>query len=1181
MFRIPNKASHREKPYFFFFKHLWFFLLKLWFFKFYLGFLTQFNSNNYTMKTKFYGILTLLLAFVVQFSFAQKTITGTVSDASGTLPGVSVLIKGTTTGTETDFDGKYSIKADAGAVLVFSYLGYKQVEKTVGSASVINVTLEEDNNVLDEIVVVGYGTTTRKAYAGTAKTVSAENIQAKNFSNVSQALAGEVAGVTVINSSGQPGSIGTIRIRGYGSPNGNRAPLYVIDGIPWAGTFDLNSINPNDIKSTTVLKDATATAIYGSRGANGVIVITTKSGSSSGKSSIEVDVKTGVNSQLIPRYDVISNPEQYIGLVWEGLYNRGQFSPSSIPGSLNGDPVAFANLALFGGSTGVPGESLPVGAGRGYNMWNATGGNLIDPATRMVRQGVQRLFTPERYADEAFGTPGSRTEANVRFQGGNGTSNYFVSVGYLDDVGYTINSDFRRYTTRINVNSQVRDWLKVGINLGYSYSESTNNGQTNGSENVFEFADKMAPIYPVFARYPSDYAVASLQGQLIPDPVFGGSQYDFGAPTGGTVPGGNPAFTRDRPNANLLNPIATAILDFNGSEIHSLNGNFTAKFDIMEGLTYETRFGGQYSMQKFISSNNHVYGTSAGSNGNLSITDTERWSMNTQQLLRYNKSFGDHSLDVLAAYETNERSFASENVYKENVIQPGVFFLNNYKVFPSEPSGSMNRSGIESVFGQVNYNYKGKYFFSGSLRTDGSSRFVNDKWGTFGSVGASWVMSEEDFMADTPFDYLKLKASWGVTGDQDGVSTASGFTTFNRLFVGGALSLPESNVGNPDLTWETSRMWQVGAEMSVGKYLDANFDYYYKTTDNLFFPARRGPSVGFASILVNDGEVLNSGFEFDLTGHLIDTEDFKLDLNINGEILNNEMLVMPIDASSGTNKVIDIQGTRGWAVGRSIFDFFMREWAGVDPTNGAPLWFQYWDDQNNNGMLDAGEPTSAASGAQWFVPDPNNAANTNGLNTTGTLFEYRQLVPGANIQRMTTSTYGSATEVYLDKSLIPDLRGAFRLSGQVGNFDFSTQFLYSLGGWAYDGQYGELMNDRFGAAGNNFHSDILNRWQQPGDITNIPRLGDGIDQLAGSTSSRFVVSTDYLALNNARVGYTVPKSFLGESGIDALNLWVSGDNLFIESARNGFFPNITESGNSGRRQYAPPTTITLGVRVKF
>lgn len=1101
------------------------------------------NSNNYTMKTKFNGILTLLLALVVQISFAQeRTISGTVSDESGPLPGVSVLKKGTTSGTETDFDGNYSIKAKTGDVLVFSFVGMKTAERVVGSSNNISVTLETDN-LLEEVIVVGYGTATKQSYAGTAATVATENLEAKSFSNVSQALTGEIAGVTVINTSGQPGTIGTVRVRGYGSPNGNRAPLYVIDGIPFAGTFDLNSVNPADIKSTTVLKDATATAIYGSRGANGVILITTKSGTSSERSYIEADVKSGVNVQIIPRYNVIQNPEEYVGLVWEGLYNRGVVTG-------NADPVGFANSTLLGAN----------GIGEGYNMWNvATGADLIDPTTRSVRSGVQRLFDPERYADFAFGE-GIRTEANLRMGGGSAKSKYFVSMGYLDDSGYSLNSDFKRYTTRLNLTSDVKDWLKLQTNIGYALSQSTNNGQTNGSENVFEFADKMAPIYPVFARFPGT-------GDKIPDPIYGGFQYDYGSPTAAAN-----GFTRARPNANLLNPIGSAILDFNGSETHSINGNISADFKLSDELSFETKFGGQYSYQEFISAGNHVYGTANATNGTLALTDTTRWSQTFLQLLRYKTSFGDHSIEALAAHETFERRFEQTGINKQNVVVPGLYNASNYLESQSPAFGTQNGSAIESYFGQVNYNFANKYYITGSLRTDGSSRFVKDKWGTFGSVGAAWVVSEEDFMQDNFISYLKAKASWGVTGDQDGASTAAGFDIFNANFVGGGLALDLNRPGNNDLTWETSRQWQAGLEMSLGNYVDANFDYYRKTTDNLFFNQRVGPSDGIASILVNDGEVLNAGFEFDITGHLVNTENFKLDLAVNGEMLQNEMLVMPLDPSTNQQKVIDSgsspDGAYAFAVGRSIFDFYMQEWAGVDPADGAPMWYQYYDDKNGNNVLDAGE--------EDFSTLPNGDAST-----TSSLFEYRNAGGDVNIKKQVTKTYADATQVFINKSFIPDVRGAFRLSGKLGAFDFATQFTYSLGGYAYDGQYAELMSDRFGAAGNNFHTDIRNRWQQPGDITDVPLLSDNAVVNATSLSSRFVTSTDFIALNNARIGYTVPSNFMENSGIDGINIWVSGDNLFINTAREGFNPAIREAGNSGRRIYAPATTITMGVRVKF
>ena len=1103
------------------------------------------------MKTKFNGILTLLLALVVQISFAQdRVISGVVSDASGPLPGVTILKKGTTQGTETDFDGNYTIKAKTGDVLVFSFVGMKNKEVKVAASNQINVVLENDN-LLEEVVVVGYGTTTKKSYAGTATVVKAENLEAKSFSNVTQALAGEVAGVTVVNTSGQPGTVGTIRIRGYGSPLGNRTPLYVVDGISMGSTFELNSINPSDIKTTTVLKDATATAIYGSRGANGVVLITTKQGSKT-NTYVEVDVKTGVNFQAIPRYEVLTSPEEYVGLVWEGLYNRAR-----IDGGL-GDPATYASNNVLGAE----------GIGEGYNMWNvANGAQLIDPATRSVRPGVQRLFTPERYADVAFGT-GIRKEANLRMGGGSENSNYFFSMGYLDDKGYSINSDYKRYTSRLNLKSDVKEWLTVSANLGYAYSESTNNGQTIGSENLFEFADKMAPIYPVFARYPNT-------GDKIPDITYGGYQYDYGAPTGDLN-----GFTRERPNANLVNPIGSAIYDFDGRNTHAINGNFSAKFKLTDDLSFETKFGGQLSILKRNDMSNHVYGTAANQNGQLTVQEETRWSMTFQNLLRYSKAIEDHSFDALLGYETFERSYSFETHTKENVIVPGLYNLDNYLLSSSPSGGYSNNSAIESYFGQVNYNYAGKYFLTGSLRTDGSSRFVNDKWGVFGSIGASWVVSEEDFMADSLISYLKLKASWGVSGDQDGAETWRGYNTYNSSYVDG-LALSERIPGDNDLTWETTRQIQGGIEMSLGKYLDANFDYYRKNTDNLFFNARRGPSSGISSIRVNDGEILNAGFEFDLTGHVVNTEDFKLDVALNGEMLTNEMQRMAINPTTGAPTVIDSgssedSGLYAYAEGRSIFDFYTREWAGVDPADGAPMWYQYYDDRNNNGVYDAGEPTS--SDANPFEVLGDDGLNTN---TSSTLFEYRKLVSDANIRKTVTKQYSDATEVFTNKSLIPDVRGAFRISASYKNFDFSTQFTYSLGGYAYDGQYAELMSDRFGASSTNYHVDIRKRWQNPGDITDVPLLSDNTIVNSTSASTRFLISTDYLALNNARIGYTIPKEFTDKTGVDSVNLWVSGDNLFINTAREGFNPSVRETGSSARRIYAPATTITLGVRVKF
>ncbi|PKP16687.1 MAG: SusC/RagA family TonB-linked outer membrane protein, partial [Bacteroidetes bacterium HGW-Bacteroidetes-23] len=450
------------------------------------------------MRSKFKWIFTLFVALTMQFSFAQeKTITGTVTESGLPLPGATVLVKGTAKGTSTDFDGKYSIQAKAGEVLEFSYVGMKTQNVTVGASNTVSVALENDN-ALDEVVVIGYGTTTKEAYTGSAVKVSAENIAAKTVSNVSQALVGEVAGVTVITGSGQPGTDATVRIRGFGSVNGNRRPLYVVDSVPYSS--DISAINPADIASMTVLKDAAATSVYGSRGANGVILITTKTGKS-GKSVVSAEFRSSVNTFLLPQYDVIRSPEEYVELSWESVKNTGILNN-------NVDPIAYANNNLFGGS----------GINNQYNIWNAAGSQLINPETGKFNSGISRKYTPEDWADYAFRT-GFRQEANVQFSGGTEKTKFATSFGYVSDEGFAINSDFTRYSTRINVEHKATDWLKLGANMAYSGSRYTQNGQTANTGSVFLMATAPS-LYSIFLR--------DTDGNKIVNPNTGDYLYDYG-----------------------------------------------------------------------------------------------------------------------------------------------------------------------------------------------------------------------------------------------------------------------------------------------------------------------------------------------------------------------------------------------------------------------------------------------------------------------------------------------------------------------------------------------------------------------------------------------------------------------------------------------------------------------------
>ena len=1079
------------------------------------------------MKLNLTQLLTSFMMLCFVFSFAQeKTVSGKVTDQNGApLPGVSVLVVGSTTGTQSDFDGLYSLSVAQGATLRFSYIGQKTQDIVVGSSNTIDVQLSEDAQALEEVVVVGYGTTTKESFAGTAKTIKTEDIELKNFSNVSQSLAGEAAGVTVINTSGQPGTTSTIRIRGFGSVNGNRSPLYVIDGVPYSGS--LNAINPSDIKSTTILKDATATSIYGSRGANGVILITTKSGASR-ESYIETDFKTGINAQLIPRYEVVTSPEESIGLMWEAKRNR-----ELLRGTEN--PDAVASERLFG--TAANSYLAP-----GYNMWNvASGAELIDPATGQVRPGVTRRYTPERFEDIAF-DPSIRTEANIRMGGGDEKSNYFFSAGYLNDEGYAINTGYKRYSTRLNLKSQVKDWLNVGANLGYTYSESIENGQTNGAENLFEFADKMPPIYPVFLR-DDNY-------ELVSDPIFGGNQYDYGTVSG----------FRSRAASNNLNPIASALYDFNGSDRNEVVASVNATLNIAQGLTFETTYGAQYANNVYKSMGNQFYGVSVGNEGDLSQSTTESMITNFLQLARYKKDFGVHSIEVLAAHESNvyDRSFATAS--KRKAIIPGGLELDNYIANQSNPTGRTEKRTLESYFSQVNYDFDKKYFFTATIRRDGSSRFFKDKWGTFGSVGAAWVASNESFLQNNELiTFLKFKASYGLTGDEAGVGLFSGVNTFAVTNVGGEFAVAPSVFANPDLTWEIAKQYQVGAEFSLGNYLEASIDYYIKDTDNLFFQRRIAPSTGIAIIDVNDGVLRNSGFEFDLTGHLIKSQNLKVDLSINGAMLNNEFHVMPLDAQTGEPADFQIAGVYGYAQGSSIFDFYMREYAGVDPDDGYPMWNRYFDDANGNGVFDEGD-----SSIQSLSP-------------------YLSENPDAVVASETTKTYADATQKFIDgKTGIPDISGAFRLNIQFHDFSLSTQFAYSLGGYAYDSQYAEIIHDNnSGILGQNRHVDVRNRWRQPGDITDVPLIADRVIPNVNSTSTRFITSTDFLALNNVVLNYRLPRKLLNNIGMQNLSLFVSGDNLAITSARQGWNPSTSETGSSGRGRYAPLSTFTFGVRARF
>jgi TonB-linked SusC/RagA family outer membrane protein len=1076
------------------------------------------------MRSKFKLIFTLILAFTMQFSFAQeKTVKGVVTDADGPVAGASVIVKGTPKGTSTDFDGNYTITAKVGDVLEFSYFG-STGSITVGAGSQYDVVLKVAT--IEEIVVVGYGSTTKEQFTGTATTVKKEYIEAKTVSNVSQALRGEVAGVNVITGSGAPGSDATIRIRGYGSINGNRNPLYVVDGAPFSS--DISAINPADIEEMTVLKDAAATSIYGARGANGVILITTKRGKS-GKSQISVDFRSSFNSNSLPGYDVIDSPEEYIELSWLSLKNKGALTGQS-------NPAAWASANLYGASSEAINDV--------YNIWNVPGSDLINPSTGKFANGVSRRYTPTKWSDAAFGT-GYRSEANVSFTGGNEKTKYATTFGFMDDQGIVINSGYKRYSTRINLEHKPKDWLTVGGNIAYTGSKYTNSSSSEGdagsSGNIFALTNTTPAIYDVFLRDDN--------GNLVEDLIFGGFQYDYGALTG-------------RRAWNSTNGIADAKYDRVQQLGTTLLGNFNFKVDFTKDLSFEARYSGQFQNDDYSSRNNPFYGGSVEVFGSLFkqlLTDTNQ---NFLQLLRYNKSYKDHSFEAFVAHESTDFERKVMNASAQTAINPFTFDLAQYTTPTGRANSYTQRWALESFFTQLNYDFSKKYFLTASVRRDGSSRFINNKWGTFGSVGLGWIASKEDFVSNIKFiDYLKLKASYGTIADQ-GTNLQYGFQLFsiNQTPDGSYSFTQSSTLANPDLTWETSKIGQIGIESTLfDNSLDINVDYYVKNTENLFFNQSLPPSSGFTTIQINDGQLRNSGLEFDVMGHIFKaktSKDFRLSLGVNGEFLTNKITQMPRNPFDGSVRIFD--DASNLSVGKSQYDWFLREWAGVDPANGSALWNLYYDDINSNGVYDSGD--------------------TNILN----MVTYSNDNPDANINMTTTSVYSQATQKYVGKSAIPTVRGAFRLNAGYSNFDLTAQVGYSIGGYSYDNGYAQLMNNNGLIGANNFHTDIRNAWSQPGDVTDVPRLSAayGPDANFNSASTRFLTKSDYLSLNNVRLGYSIPQDFLNKMMITRMNLYVSGDNLAILTARKGFNPGtLISSSNSGI--YIPMTTLSFGAKIEF
>ncbi len=1041
------------------------------------------------MKLKLTWMLTLLLVFTSQISNAQqRLISGTVYDESGLpLPGTTIQIKGSSVGVPTDFDGNYSIQANQGEILVFSFIGYISQEVTVGSANTYNVTLKEDTTALDEVVVVAYGTQTKEAIVGSVGVISAQTIANQQVTSPLRALQGTIPGVNLLTAGGQPGNNPTIRIRGFASINAEQGPLIVLDGAAFNG--NLNSISQDQIESVSVLKDASSTSLYGSRGANGVVLITTKKGKLNSEPTVNIRSQYGFSKSTEGIHDLV-RAEDYMKLTWQALKNTNQyeFGQSAADAATNASAQLTDHL--------------------GYNPYNVD--NPIDTNGDVV-SGASLLWDTD-WENEVFRNNVTRTNHNLNISGGSEKTTYFFSLDYLNEDGPVITSDFERVSTRLNLESQLKDWLKVGINNSFSRSQSGTPDQTTGSTTqAITWIYGISSIYPVYARDASGSFIRDSEGELI---------YDLG---NGLVSGQVVNSTRPVFNGESIH--ATLLLGQENRVRTNYVGNAYAEITLMEGLTFRSSLSYENYAFDSYSFDDDKIGAASNVSGRVDQDRDFLTTLNAIQSLNYQKSFGQHNLSVDAiteAYTLTDNDLGAQGTG----LLPGQGQMGDTST-PESVTGIEISERLNSYLARVAYNYNQTYFLELSGRRDGSTRFSEEtRWGNFFSAGGSWVISNESFIEDIDaISNLKLRVSYGELGNNRGI----GFFPYQSVFQSGFTNEGNSGillegVSDPLLEWEKTASSNFGIDFGLfNNRLTGSIDYYIKESIDLIYDVPLSPSTGVKQIRKNSGTLKNSGWEFSLNSQIFSTDDFTWNANLNFSLDKNEITELTQDQF--------INGSKLWKVGNSIFDFYIREWAGVDPADGRGMWFM--DVLDSNGDV------------------------------TG---------------KVVTKDYNEATRYEQGKTSLPDIIGGFSSAFTYKQFDLNFLINFSFGAYLLDTDYSGLING-FEAPGSGIHPDNFKAWQEPGDLADIPLLLTANNDHS-ATSTRFLYKNDYVRLKNLNIGYTIPNTFLNQVGIKTVRIFLQADNFFTWQSHKGIEPEQAFNGVTNRRSPLQ-STISTGVNIQF
>jgi TonB-linked SusC/RagA family outer membrane protein len=1017
------------------------------------------------------------------------TVTGRVTDVTGSgIPGVNVVEKGTVNGVLTNAEGGFSIAvASSTSALTFSFVGYTTQEVVVGNQTTVNLVLAENVSTLDEIVVVGYTTQVRKNLSGSISTVQNEALQvAVPAPSVMSRLQGQASGVTV-SSSNRPGGDAIIRIRGVGTINDSE-PLYVIDGVP---TGSGNNISSNDIESISILKDAASAAIYGARGANGVIIITTKRGRAGQEANIDFNFRTGMHMSA-NQYDLL-NTNEYAEAVWLSYQNRG-VAPNHAQYGTGASPVIPDYILPGGKMEGDPAVSPALYNYPDYQIYKAN------------KEGTN-------WYDEIY-QKGVTQEYDLSVRGGGNRSTYAFSGNYLNENGLLIHTNFKRYTFRVNSDVQVNNWFKAGQSLQAIYINEHGNLSQNGEGAPISNAYRAQPIAPVY----------DIQGN------FAGSR----APEMGNF--GNPVADLYRARNNT------------GQWGRAL-GNFFGEVTILKGLTAKSLFGfnfGQWNYKGYTipsyehSEPNKVNGHNVSSNFGL------QW--NWTNTLNYITTIAtDHKINVVLGTEAIENTYEESGASRSQYFSedPEYMWLNSGEI-NKDNNGSGSAWSLFSVFGRVNYDYKGKYLLEGTIRRDGSSRFgTNNRYGIFPAASIGWTLSEESFMESTSgwLNFLKLRAGWGMSGN-DRIGNYNSYTTYASNNYTAAYALDGSNtaaitgfqpsvLGNPDVTWETTTTMNVGVDaMLINNNMTFAFDLWQRNTSDMLFQQPIPNVVGLASPpYVNIAEMQNRGFDLELGYRNTAMEGkFRYNLKLTLSRYTNEVTkIAPGVPYIGGTSERQVEYSRAY-VGTAFPEFYGFEVEGIfqtaaeasahpafgNTTYNVPGHFKYKNqltiDSDGDGVMDESDDVITPDD-MTFIGNPH-----------------------------------------------PDFTGGLNIDLGYGSFDLNMFFYGSYGNdiinyvtrWIDYGQFNGGLSK----------NALYKTWGSPYLDNDADATLPMLDQNSNSqnSNSAFVEDGSFLRFKTLRLGYTLPKGLLSKVQVKNVNVYVMLTNLFTLTKYSGLDPELYRDG---------------------